>query len=146
MNMPITNRTVAALLLSMALLTGCGETEATVDGRWYSPSQVATGKALFADNCAECHGASAQGTQNWQTLGADGTYPPPPLNGLGHAWHHPLKGLKRSIQQGGVPLGGSMPGFAGQLSDADIEALISFFQSQWPTTTYQAWLDRGGLR
>jgi len=134
------------VLLGAVFLSGCGETEPTVDGRWYTQSQVDSGQRLFIDNCAECHGVAAQGTSSWNKPGADGKYPPPPLNGTAHAWHHPLKGLKRSIQRGGVPVGGSMPGFADTLSDADTEAVISYFQSQWPTPIYQAWLERGGLK
>jgi len=137
---------VLIMLLGAVFVSGCGESESKVDGRWYTPSLVDNGKRLFIDNCAECHGVAAQGTLHWNKPAANGKYPPPPLNGTAHAWHHPLKGLKRSVQLGGVPMGGSMPGFADTLSDAETEAVISYFQSQWPAPIYQAWLDRGGLK
>ena len=137
---------VLIVLLGAVLLSGCGESEPKVAGRWYTQTQVDNGKQLFIDNCAKCHGVAAQGTPNWNKTGADGKYPPPPLNGTAHAWHHPLAGLKRSVQHGGVPLGGSMPGFADTLSDAETEAVISYYQNRWPAPIYQAWLDRGGLK
>lgn len=139
-------RSMLLMLIGAVLLSGCGESEPKVEGRWYTQAQVDSGQQLFLANCAECHGAAAQGTADWNKPKADGTYPPPPLNGRAHAWHHPLNGLKRSVQLGGVPMGGTMPGFADKLSDADTEAVISYFQSKWPPPTYQAWLDRGGLK
>ncbi len=133
------------ILIGVILLSGCSDSEPRVEGRWYSQSQVDMGKRLFIDNCAECHGVAAQGTKDWNKPEADGKYPPPPLNGKAHAWHHPMKGLKQSITRGGLAIGGSMPGFGDKLSDAETEAVISYFQSKWPQPTYQAWIDRGGL-
>ena len=104
------------------------------------------GGKLFASHCASCHGAHAQGAFNWKRPGADGKYPPPPLNGTAHAWHHSLDLLKRTIDRGGVPLGGSMPAFRDKLSEADKEAIIAWFQDKWPDRIYRAWLDRGGLK
>lgn len=134
-----------SIIFSLLLLAGCAESEPKVDGRWYSQKQVDQGKQLFLANCASCHGAAAQGTAEWNKPLSNGKYPPPPLNGTAHAWHHPLKGLKKTIQIGGIPLGGTMPAFGDQLNEADLDALISFFQSKWPQPIYQAWLDRGGL-
>lgn len=128
------------------LLSGCNDGEPKVDGRWYTQSQVDNGKSLFLVQCASCHGAAAQGTADWNKPLANGKYPPPPLNGKAHAWHHPLKGLKQTIQIGGIPLGGTMPAFGEKLSEADQEAVISYFQNKWPAATYRAWQDRGGLK
>ncbi len=117
-----------------------------VEGRWYSQSQVDSGQVIFTDNCASCHGNNAESTPNWKQTFADGSYPPPPLNGSAHAWHHPLSALKRSIKNGGVALGGKMPAFKDKLSEADEEAVIAFFQSKWNKKIYDAWLARGGLK
>lgn len=141
------NRVFSVLTLSIAaFISGCSDGEPKVDGRWYTQSQVDNGKQLFLAQCASCHGASAQGTADWKTPLADGKYPPPPLNSKAHAWHHPLKGLKLTIQNGGIALGGTMPAFADKLSEDDQNAVISFFQSQWPEGIYSAWVDRGGLK
>lgn len=141
------NRVFSVFSLSIVLfISGCSDGEPKVDGRWYTQSQVDNGKQLFLAQCASCHGASAQGTADWKTPLSDGKYPPPPLNSEAHAWHHPLKGLKLTIQNGGIALGGSMPAFADKLSEKDQDAVISFFQSQWPEEIYSAWLKRGGLK
>jgi mono/diheme cytochrome c family protein len=103
------------------------------------PALVARGGELFRQHCAACHGEKAQGAFNWQKAGPDGKYPPPPLNGTAHAWHHPMAALKRTIRDGTQRLGGNMPGWRDKLSDADIEAIIFWFQSFWHDELYQAW-------
>jgi len=112
--------------------------------RWYSPEQVDRGAAVFTQHCAECHGANAEAKPNWRDTTPEGKYPPPPLNGTAHAWHHPLDVLRRQIRFGGVPLGGTMPPFKDKLSSDDIDAAIAFFQSKWTDEIYAAWKDRGG--
>ena len=112
------------------------------NGRWYSSDQLEKGEQLFQQQCASCHGANAELTIDLKKTDSDGKYPPPPLNGTAHAWHHSLQQLKETIQRGGVPLGGLMPAFASTLSDADIDAAISYFQSKWPEQTYRKWAAR----
>ncbi len=135
------------LLLSSLSLTGCEKStdEVKVEGRWYTQSQVDTGRQLFADNCAECHGKDAQGTANWKETLADGSYPAPPLNGTAHAWHHALSALRRSITNGGIPLGGKMPPFKDKLNEHEMDAVIAYFQSKWDDKIYAAWSKRGGV-
>ncbi len=129
------------------LVAGCGENnnDAKIEGRWYTQSQVNSGRVVFEKNCAACHGKNGQGTFNWTRKLPDGSYPPPPLNGTAHTWHHSLKLLKRTINNGGVALGGKMPGFKDKLSENEKDAVIAFFQSQWDKKIYDAWLKRGGL-
>lgn len=127
-----------ALCLSLALLAGCGAQD-RVPGRWYSMAQVEQGRALFQTHCAQCHGARAEGLGDWQRRGPDGLYPAPPLNGSAHAWHHPLPMLQQQILQGGIPLGGSMPGFTGILEEAEVLASIAYFQSFWSEDIYAQW-------
>ena len=98
-----------------------------------------TGGSLFQQNCASCHGANAEGTLEWKKTDSNGNYPPPPLNGTAHAWHHDISVLKNTIQEGGVKLGGTMPPFKDKLSTSDIEAVIAYFQSKWPDRLYQQW-------
>jgi mono/diheme cytochrome c family protein len=79
-----------------------------------------------------CHGSNAEGTRDWKKTDANGNYPPPPLDGSAHAWHHPLAQLARSIKEGGIKLGGVMPPFGDKLSDQEVLAVIAYFQSKWP--------------
>jgi thiol:disulfide interchange protein DsbC len=111
-------------------------------GRWYSPEQLEQGEKLFLQNCAGCHGAEAELTLDWKKTDSNGQYPPPPLNGTAHAWHHPLTQLKQTIKRGGASLGGVMPAFESTLNDAEIDAVISYFQSKWPSDTYRKWAAR----
>ena len=112
------------------------------EARWFNTEQVKQGNLLFQQNCAVCHGVNAELVKNWKQKGVDGKYPPPPLNGSAHAWHHPIYQLKKSIQQGGAQFGGSMPPFSALLNDADMDAVIAYFQSKWPDQTYAKWAGR----
>lgn len=113
-----------------------------VKGRWYTQHMVNKGALLFQQNCATCHGANAEGTLEWKKTDSHGNYPPPPLNGTAHTWHHNIGMLKKTVREGGARLGGTMPPFSGVLSDLDIEAVIAYFQSKWPDEVYQFWQDR----
>ena len=106
--------------------------------RGVSAAQVQHGAAVYAKNCAVCHGARAEGAKDWHRPGADGKYPPPPLDGSAHAWHHPRAQLKQIIMDGTLPRGG-MPAWRGKLSDADVDTVIVWFQSLWPDDIYRAW-------
>ncbi|HDP88838.1 MAG TPA: cytochrome c [Thioalkalivibrio sp.] len=108
--------------------------------RWYSEDQVRRGAAVFEQNCAVCHGAGAEGADNWQYRGPDGKFPPPPLNGTAHAWHHPLAQLFHMVKNGTQPAG-NMPAWGGTLSDEEMIAAIAWFQSLWPDEVYQAWFE-----
>ena len=143
-----------AIIPAIALLTlvACGDPESApdangaMDDRWFSAEQVSTGAAVFTANCATCHGEQAQGlAEDWQARLPDGSYPPPPLDGTAHAWHHPLAQLLQVIETGGIPYGGNMPPFAEVLERDDMLAAVAYFQSHWGEEIYQSWLDLGGL-
>lgn len=103
------------------------------------PVQVEQGRQVFQQYCAECHGQQGQGAFNWRQLGADGKYPAPPLNGSGHAWHHPRAMLAYVIRNGSPGGQGNMPAWGDRLSEQDIAAVITWFQSLWPDEIYAAW-------
>jgi len=136
---------IALMLCLSLLLAGCEQGEPKVAGRWYTQSQVELGKKVYVENCIGCHNENARGTFNWKNTDSEGNYPPPPLNGTAHAWHHPISILKKTIEQGGVPLGGKMPAFGAKLSDDEQLAVIPYFQSFWTNEIYEAWLSRGGI-
>ena len=145
-------RTMLAIIVAKLLL-GCSPSHESVEGcdgtlvagRWYSVEQVQTGSKVFQDHCAQCHGAQAQGvTADWRARLEDGSFPPPPLNGSAHAWHHPLSVLLQVINQGGVPLGGQMPAFANQILDTEKLEAIAYFQSFWNDDVYGNWEQIGG--
>lgn len=110
--------------------------------RWYTEQQVNNGDVIYQKHCASCHQPDGSGTTDWRQKTVDGKYPPPPLNGTAHTWHHPMDTLKRTIRMGGVPLGGSMPAFESRLNDQEIEETLAWIQSHWPDRIYNAWLER----
>ncbi len=118
--------------------------EDTVEGRWYTEQQVAQGAPLYQGHCSACHGVEAASTPAWRTPGADGHYPPPPLNGSAHAWHHPMSQLRRTVREGGIALGGVMPPFKSVLDAQQIDATLAWIQSLWSDATYQQWEARNG--
>ncbi|NGP75509.1 cytochrome c [Balneolaceae bacterium YR4-1] len=135
------------ILLSLTFLVGCNsnnqaEPEYVVQGRWFSKQQFETGKVVYAENCARCHGTYGQSTvANWKKPNPDGSFPPPPLNGSAHTWHHPFEVLVRTIDEGGAPVGGTMPAFGDSLSDEEKIAVIAYIQSLWDNKTYERWVD-----
>lgn len=111
--------------------------------RSYDPRVLTAGEKLFRRNCAVCHGWNAEGTvAEWQQRDAAGNYPPPPLNGTAHTWHHPTSVLLRIVKEGTRPLGGSMPPFGDKLSDAQIVSIIQWLTSLWPANIYAMWAER----
>ena len=98
---------------------------------------------MFKENCAECHGDQGQGlVKDWQKPQADGKFPAPPLNGTAHTWHHSKKLLLRTVNMGGIPLGGSMPAFKDKLTEKEKEAALAHVMSLWPDNIYDAWAKR----
>lgn len=146
---------LSIVLLMSVVVVGCNKPqEATYDKqavvnettapieRWYSTAQIQRGDPLFQANCAECHKANASGTTNWKQPNPDGKFPPPPLNGTAHAWHHSLSVLRRTIRLGGVRLGGTMPGFADKLNSEQIDDILAWVQSHWSDEIYRVWHQR----
>lgn len=118
-----------------------------VPGKWYSPEQVVAGAAVYQENCLSCHGVAGVGADgDWRKPLADGSYPPPPLNGTAHTWHHPLSALLYTVQNGSVARGGKMPAFANDLTMSEQRAVIAYVQSLWDERIYAQWKRRGGER
>lgn len=107
--------------------------------QWYTFEQTGRGYKLYQASCAECHGKQGEGAVNWQQVGADGKYPPPPLNGTGHAWHHPKRALFYTVKKGSPGGKGNMPAWEGKLTDEEIVDILAWMQSNWPDELYQAW-------
>ncbi len=137
---------VITIFITGLLLAGCDAlTSNASDNRGSNPEQLAMGDRVFQENCQECHGIKARGSvREWQKRQPDGSLPAPPLNGTAHAWHHNDKVLLRTINQGGIALGGTMPAFNGQLSGDEKLAVLAYIKSLWPDELYQAWRERNG--
>jgi len=116
------------LIPLIIFMTGCnpGEKEKGSD------SMVLAGEAIFNKNCVSCHGSKGQGlAEDWKVKDANGNYPPPPLNGTAHTWHHSPEQLLYTINKGGVEMGGQMPAFEERLTEEEKKALIDYMYSLW---------------
>jgi hypothetical protein len=72
----------------------------------------------------------------------------PPQDETGHSWMHTDEQLFRFVKFSMIDVAAPgyvspMPSFGGQLSDAQIEAVLAFIKSRWPTgvRVYQAMLN-----
>ena len=115
---------VTALIMSGALLAERAyPTTYLVSPLPYAVDPIARGAALYEQNCRACHGAHGRGDGPLAS-----SLPIRPANLAEHAAHH------RSGDQfwwiaHGIP-STPMPGFAPQLSNADIWALVAFLRAQ----------------
>jgi len=106
---------------------------------------VIQGKAIYANNCAACHGESLQGQPNWRDRMPNGRLPAPPHDKTGHTWHHPDAMLVDMVKNGLVPgktappgYVSDMPAYGAALSDEEIIAVIAYIKSTWPAKVLEA--------
>ncbi len=106
---------------------------------------VMQGKAIYANNCAACHGESLQGQPNWRDRMPNGRLPAPPHDKTGHTWHHPDAMLVDMVKNGLVPGKTAPPGYVSDmpayrdiLSDQEIIAVLAYIKSRWPPKVLEA--------
>lgn len=97
---------------------------------------ITLGRQVYAQNCAACHGANAQGAPNWTQPDARGNLPPPPHDDSGHTWRHSDAELAGIIRNGQRDVFNktpelTMPPFKDRLGDEEIAAVIAYFKSLW---------------
>lgn len=99
------------------------------------------GEAVYANQCASCHGINLQGDPTWRIPYADGSFPPPPHDETGHSWHHDNQMLFAYTKKGGqealTDMGitnfkSGMPAFKDVLTDEEIWEVLAFIRSTWP--------------
>jgi mono/diheme cytochrome c family protein len=101
------------------------------------PTQVSAGRAVYAANCASCHGDKLQGQPNWKERKSDGKLPAPPHDATGHTWHHPDQQLFKIVKLGVAAIVPNyqtdMIGFGNHLSDQEMWNVLAYIKSTWPT-------------
>lgn len=117
---------IGAVWLALALIAGaCG---GSLDEPAADPSDgIAQGAELYEEQCASCHGGETGGAISDR---------PPPHNANGHTWHHPdclLADitLRGAAAWGADPSTSAMPAFAGTLTEAEVEAILSYMKTWW---------------
>lgn len=108
-------------------------------GRNLDPGKIKHGESLYRAHCANCHGKNGEGAPDWRNRGADGKFPPPPLDDTAHAWHHSTQTLTGMIRDGSQPGAGNMPGWKDKLSDQDIHDVTDWIKSLWSDEIYDTW-------
>ncbi len=83
-------------------------------------ANIAKGADLYAINCQVCHG----------DLRGPGGSGAPPHNQYGHTWHHPDAQLKDWVINGKLGFN-QMPGFKNTLTDAEVDAVLSYIKTSW---------------
>ncbi|MEX0343781.1 MAG: cytochrome c [Rhizobiaceae bacterium] len=103
-----------------------------------NPAIVSKGEALYAAECASCHGANGQGQPDWDTKSTAENPLAPPHDGTGHTWQHPDRALFELTKYGTSDVAcrtlnaDAMPEFDEHLSDEDVIAVLSYIKSKWP--------------
>ena len=94
--------------------------------------RVAQGEVLYAQYCAQCHGADLKGSPTWKGLLPDGSLPPPPHDSTGHTWHHSDELLISITADGGaLAYNSKMPAFKEKMTENEIIAVLEFIKSKW---------------
>ena len=112
------------------------KTEAGIRLQHKDHAVVNLGKAIYAENCASCHGVVLEGQANWRQRDAEGYLPAPPHDERGHTWHHPDSYLFLMTKYGiekmiGKSYPNNMPAYEDKLTDDDIIAALSYIKSTW---------------
>lgn len=130
------------MLVAVILAESCGSDGGPSPTEEPSPlptldvALVESGREVYLQSCASCHGANAEGAPNWQQPDARGNLPPPPHDDSGHTWRHSDAELQEIIRNGLRDVFNktpelTMPPFKDRLSDEEIAAVIEYFKSLW---------------
>jgi len=106
-----------------------------------STLMIARGKIVYESNCVSCHQVNLIGAENWKGLDEDGHRKAPPLNGMGHTWHHDDASLHNIIKYGLAKIvkdyDGKMIGFGDKINDKQIDSVLSYIKSHWEDEIYE---------
>src|SRR5712691_6028404 len=92
------SRIAVALMLGAA--THVGIADAADEPPQLDSDSVKSGRAVYRQYCASCHGANAEGAANWQERDQHGELPAPPHDAQGHTWRHSDGELYDMVSEG----------------------------------------------
>lgn len=133
--------------LTLGVLLAVFATEAA--SAWANPAtdEVGLGEAVYRQNCASCHGETAEGAPAWQKPDERGELPAPPHGRNGHSWRHADTELYEMIAKGWRdPFNTTdrltMPAFEGMLKPEEISAVIAYLKTLWTPDQRQFQLEK----
>ncbi|HCY62226.1 MAG TPA: cytochrome c, class I [Oxalobacteraceae bacterium] len=122
----------------IGLLGAAAQAHAAGGARAASPSQqeIDTGRLIYQQQCAACHGVKGEGKPGWEKRDALGELPPPPHDPTGHTWKHADAMLYKTIRDGWRdPFNKTkrltMPAYKDTLSPHEIRSVISYLKTLW---------------
>ena len=139
---PLTNIIYLIGLLAISLVTIYvifSDRSPTDSAEGVSAETLALGETVYQTQCASCHGEDLEGEADWKFSNPDGTVKSPPHDETGHTWHHGDGYLISRIRYGTTDLDplmqerSNMPAFSDLLTDAEIDAVLVYIKSEWPT-------------
>jgi mono/diheme cytochrome c family protein len=122
--------------LMLGIISYAGIAQASDEPPRIDPGEVKSGHAVYAQYCASCHGANAEGAPNWQEPDKHGELPAPPHNAQGHTWRHSDAELYEMVSKGmrdpfNKTTRLTMPPFGDTLSPEQIRAVITYLKTLW---------------
>ena len=118
---------ILAIVYLVAAGCGSGDTNGPGSDQGFpieiTTQRVEAGSALYATNCASCHGEPNVTAPPMATA--------PPHDETGHTWHHPDRLLFEWVLDR-PPLATLMPAFRGQLTEDEILNILAYIKSTWP--------------
>lgn len=113
-----------------------GSSQIQILGREFTTAEQEQGQVIYAQYCAACHGADAEGQFPAAPFEPDSTgrIGAPPHDQTGHTWHHSDVLLIRYIAEGGFSDPARfypMPPFSGVLSEEQILLVLAYIKTLW---------------
>ena len=120
----------------LGMATHVGIAAAASEPPQLDPGQVKSGRAVYEQYCASCHGANAQGAANWQERDERGELPAPPHDAEGHTWRHSDAELYEMVSKGWRdPFNKTkrltMPAFGDALALEKIRDVVTYLKTLW---------------
>ncbi|MGA1072317.1 MAG: c-type cytochrome [Pseudohongiellaceae bacterium] len=106
-------------LLSVGLFTSMSVAAAATENDSVATQALETGRALFLDNCAECHQSNGRGLK--------GIYP-------SLASSEVVRGSGTDVALQLIIGRGEMPSFAGAMSPQDMADVVNYVRNAWGNT------------
>lgn len=131
---------IAALITGGSLMYERYTTTVATSADFSNPAQTGLGHTLYDQHCAYCHGKDLGGQPGWDGSFPNGKRPALPLDGRGPIARLSDRDLFDLVKFGGQPFSpagyvNQMPGYTGQLADADIWAILAYLKSRWSPET-----------